>query len=88
MATQGERLRHLERAPDGHIRAEENDITLKEIVTCELCEEPIPFDTTMCTHCKAGRKPCPFCGIPFWHGADICPHCLSHKPDPNSWSLE
>ncbi|MFA5812727.1 MAG: zinc ribbon domain-containing protein [bacterium] len=54
---------------------------------CELCEGIISREALFCPHCKAQRKLCPYCGHPFWHGANACPHCKRQRPNPSTWSL-
>lgn len=59
----------------------------RRTMRCELCECEIDFDASRCSHCKAQRKDCPYCGLPLWHGVDECPHCGAHKPNPGTWSI-
>jgi hypothetical protein len=56
-------------------------------ILCELCGESIPLNSARCGCCGAERQPCPFCGLRFWHGTDVCPHCGASKPNPATWSL-
>ncbi len=57
------------------------------MISCDLCGELLDPLAASCPHCKAARKPCPYCGKPFWNGADECPHCGKHKPASGTWSI-